>query len=101
MGIVKDSSIFSGSALGADIGGLKRGDVVRVGKTKWIVFRALGTFQAWVYKHPSKHAKMYELIAAGREGDLYEVWAIGGSAQRTADKPEVVGAVEVVGHEEF
>jgi hypothetical protein len=77
----------------------KRGDVVKIGPTKWIIFRPQGTFIAWAYKHPSSHRKLYEIAASGRGSDLYEVWQTGGSAQRLKDKPEIVGQAEIIGNE--
>jgi hypothetical protein len=59
---------------------LKRGDVVTVGRTKWVIRRSVGDLQAYAYKHPSKHNKLYEIRAD--QGDDAVVFEIGGSAQR-------------------
>lgn len=77
----------------------KRGDVVKIGRTKWIIFRPYGSFTALAYKHPSSHRKGYEITAHAPGSYLYEVWETGGSGQRLKDRPEVVGQAEIVGNE--
>jgi hypothetical protein len=65
--------------------GLKRGDVFTVGRTKWVVVRPYGA-QAWIYKHPSKHRKMY-MVSRGERGESSEVvvFEMDGSANRGAE----------------
>lgn len=104
MGIVRDTKIFRGLAglAGTDAATLsdaKRGDIVQVGKTKWIVWRPNGTFSVLAYKHPSKHKKSYEIRAESREGNLFAVWQHGGSGQHLTDTPETSGPASIIGHE--
>jgi hypothetical protein len=81
------------------LSGAKRGDIVKVGKTKWIIFRSVGSFVAWAYKHPSSHRKGYNISAHAHDSPLYEVWETGGSGQKLHEKPEVVGPAEIIGNE--
>jgi hypothetical protein len=62
---------------------VKRGDVVTVGKTRWVIMRPVGDVQAYAYKHPSKRTKLYEVRVDGE--DEVVVFEIGGSAQRISD----------------
>lgn len=77
----------------------RRGDVVQVGRTKWIVFSPVGTFQAYAYKHPSAHQKAYMIEATDRESGDFAVWQTGGSGQRLKSEPEVIGPARIIGHE--
>ncbi len=63
---------------------VKRGDVVTVGKTRWVIMRPVGDVQAYAYKHPSKRTKLYEIRLADTDDDVV-VFEIGGSAQRISD----------------
>lgn len=76
----------------------KRGDVVQVGNTQWLVYRRDEPLVAFVYKHPSKHTKNYKLILAGHDTDDVNVWEIGGSGQKISDIL-VTGQMAIVGHE--
>lgn len=75
---------------------LKRGDVVAVGRKQWIVMRPLGDVQAWVYQHPSKHKKLYEMRAVGRESGDVVVFQVGGTGQRVSSDL-VSGRLRVTG----
>lgn len=74
---------------------LKRGDVVRVGKTKWHVFNA--KHGAWVVKYGTSGEKMYEIRAG--EGGRFVVHQMTGSGEWVGD-PVAEGDAEVVGWEE-
>lgn len=88
---VQDSSMSTST-----IPTMKRGDIVSVGRTKWVVMRTLGSFQALAYKHPSKHRKLYEILALSRTGFDVVVFEVGGSGQRISDDI-VSGPLRVTG----
>lgn len=93
--VPEEKSVMSPSdQLSRVMGELKRGDVFTVGRsirsgspngrTKWVVMRPLGV-QAWVYKHPSKHRKLYILSIESRESSNVVVSEIDGSGNRGED----------------
>lgn len=64
---------------------LERGDVVKVGSTKWAVFRKNDDTTAVAYKWPSKKTKIYFIRLEEDEatlGDNVVVFPVGGSGQR-------------------
>lgn len=62
---------------------VNQGDIVSVGKKRWQILRSLGSFQAYAYKHPSKHKKLYMIQAGSRdEPNEVVVFEVGGSGQR-------------------
>jgi len=65
----------------------KRGDVVTVGRSQWVVMRVLGDIQLLAYKHPSKHTKLYEIRLERGDADADEVivFEVGGSGQRKSE----------------
>jgi len=65
----------------------KRGDIVTVGRSQWVVMRVLGDIQLLAYKHPSKHTKLYEirLERTGVDADEVIVFEVGGSGQRKSE----------------
>jgi hypothetical protein len=67
--------------------GARRGEVVTVGKTQWVIKRPVGDVQAYAYKHPSKRTKTYEILLAGTDDDEDEVvvFEIGGSGQQISE----------------
>lgn len=74
---------------------LKRGDVVRVGKTRWHVFNA--KHGAWVVKYGTSGKKMYQIYSGG--GDRFVVQQMTGGGDLIGD-PVAEGDAEVVGWEE-
>ena len=64
---------------------LERGDVVKIGSSKWAVYRKLDDMNVWAYKWPSKKTKVYTIRpdenpeAPGEEVVVFEA---GGSGQR-------------------
>lgn len=76
---------------------VKRGDILKVGRTKWLIFRVIGSMQAWVYKHPSARKKQYELRIRAHGSDEVEVFEMGGSGQQIGPVL-VTGEVELIGH---
>lgn len=67
--------------------GVRRGEVVTVGKTQWVIKRPVGDVQAYAYKHPSKRTKTYEILLAGTDDDEDEVvvFEVGGSGQQISE----------------
>lgn len=61
----------------------RRGDVVTVGRSQWVVMRVLGDIQLLAYKHPSKHTKLYEIRLEGADDVI--VFEVGGSGQRISE----------------
>ena len=78
--------------------GAKRGDIFKVGRGRWLVFRARDDYSATVYKHGTARRNVYEMVVADRDGTV-EVWQIGGSGQRVKPSPTVRGKASKVGHE--
>lgn len=80
------------------LGRVKRDDIVKVGKTQWLVFRAFGpgAIQPWAYKHPSMHQKAYTMMLAATDGSPdVVVYETGGSGQRVG--PDLVrGEPEII-----
>jgi len=70
--------------------GALRGDVVRVGRTKWLVFRVEDEHNVLVTKHGTSGRKMYKVSDTGSGG---EVWQIGGSGQRLGIRPTASGPI--------
>lgn len=71
---------------------LKRGDVVRVGKTVWDVRQPGGRL---VYKHGTSGKKMYQMFNSGEPGSV-EVYEINGMAERVGG-PVARGSASVEG----
>lgn len=63
---------------GKTLEGTKRGDVLQVGKTRWVLFQVSDNFTGYAYKHPSKHTKAYR-IRPDNEGnaDVHEINGVG------------------------
>ena len=61
---------------------LGRGDVVKIGSSKWAVYRKADDFTLWAYKWPSKKNKVYTIRPSEALGDEVEVFETGGSGQR-------------------
>lgn len=78
-------------ATGFHLDELRRGDVVRVGKSKWLVFN--NKHGAWVTKHGSKGKKMYQIRQA--VGGGYEVLEMTGGGDLVG-APVASGDAEVV-----
>ena len=86
----------------AALRGVRRGDILRVGRTQWVAARDAHSFIIpLVYKHGTSFKKMYELTMTGRGEGAAEVWLIGGSSQRLSGTPVASGKVSVVGHQEM
>ena len=86
----------------AALRGVRRGDILRVGRTQWVAARDAHSFTIpLVYKHGTSFKKMYELTMTGRGEGAAEVWLIGGSSQRLSGTPVASGKVSVVGHQEM
>jgi len=61
----------------------QRGDVMKIGKTQWILQRAEpGAASFWAYKWPSKQNKGYAILCFD---DVCTVHEVGGSAQHISD----------------
>ena len=64
---------------------LERGDIVKVGSSKWAVFRKNDNTSVTAYKWPSKKTKIYFIRLeedAATLGDNVVVYPVGGSGQR-------------------
>jgi hypothetical protein len=71
---------------------VQRDVVVKIGKTKWLVFRRPSDYTAWAYKHPSAKRKGYEIVSIGKGN--FEVWQTSGGGDRLKKKPEVTGKIK-------
>ncbi len=59
---------------GKTLEGVKRGDVLQVGKSKWVVFQKGDNYTAYAFKHPSKHKKAYRIRPDNEGGaDVHEI----------------------------
>lgn len=64
---------------------VSRGDIVSVGKSKWVILRPLGDLQAMAYKHPSKHRDVFEIFADSWDDDEVVVTKIDASSNRVGE----------------
>lgn len=64
---------------------VKRDDVLVVGATRWLVFRAFGSgsSEAWVYKHGSKARKTYSVFSMSDDEAI--VWETNGMNERVRE----------------
>jgi hypothetical protein len=76
---------------------VQRDVVVKIGKTKWLVFRRPSDYTAWAYKYPSAKRKGYEIVSVGKGN--FEVWRTTGGGERMPNKtgkqkPEAIGKIK-------
>jgi len=76
----------------------KRGDIFKVGRSRWLVFRSRDDYSALVYKHGTAQRNAYEMVTVDGDGGV-EVWQIGGSGQRIKPRATAAGKAIKTGHE--
>jgi hypothetical protein len=74
---------------------LRRGDVLRIGRTRWVVVRdPRGNVEVELYKFPSRQQKMYRALISGGEVEIFEINGVGDRIAKVLDASEADVQVE-------